>query len=403
MTATTRLERDLSTWLSETAMPQTPDYANDILATTSRTEQRPRWTFLGRWLPLGDVGIVRPAAGGTALRGIALLIVLGLLIAAIVAFAGSRQKAPPPPFGPAGNGLIAYDQAGSIFLVHPDRVAPRLIVAGAPGENHHPRWSLDGTRLVFIRESGRVQVLVVVDAAGLTLATSAPFIDVDSDSLMWSPDGTHIAIGAVGRLGRAIYLVDAGNGTDRDLGVDYDNLEMYWRPPDGRDLLFQSNGPDPGLSLVSVVDGTVRRVAPREVDGSFRPLGWTPDGRAILYQTTMSQPGRTFVLDVETGDEIELDVTFGHLSNDGTRVAGLDAFKRPCVVAITGGRCTVIPRAPAWEGTTSAGVTWSPDDRWIAISARGDAGSVWLLDPTGAIPPRQLVGGDSGSWQRATP
>jgi len=45
------LERDLTSWLDDIAVPRTPDYADEILQQTARVHQRPRWTFVGRWLP----------------------------------------------------------------------------------------------------------------------------------------------------------------------------------------------------------------------------------------------------------------------------------------------------------------------------------------------------------------
>jgi len=401
MTASTRLERDLSDWLSETAMPQTPDYVDDILAKTSRIHQRPRWSFVGRWLPIGNLSRIAPVSGRTVLRGVALVVLLGLILAAIAAFVGSRRSV-PPPFGLAGNGLLAYEQAGAIQIVHPKTLASQRVV-GASGNHHDPRWALDGTRLAFVRETAGRQVLVVADSVGRVLAVSQAFRDVDPDAIAWAPDGRQIAIGAARGQCRAIYLVDAVDGTLRDLGVDYDNLEVFWRPPDGRQLLFHTGGAEPGLRVVSVVDGTVERVPPNVVDPAMRPLGWTPDGQAVLYQQAVGSLREwTYVADLQTGTEARLDVAFGHVSNDGTRVAGLDAFDRPCVVAITGGACRAIPNAPGWIGTTGAAVSWSPDDRWIAILAP-DTGSIWLVDPTGAVAPSEVASGGPASWQRTAP
>jgi hypothetical protein len=242
MTAPTRLERELMDWLSETAMPRTPDYADDILATTSRTHQRPRWIFVRRWIPILNVGVASPIAGRTALRGMALLIVLGLLIAAVAAFVGSRRSV-PRPFGAAGNGLIAYDQAGSIYVFDADTLASTRIVGGTAA-NHHPRWSLDGTRLAFIREGRLGQAVVVADATGLVVSVSPAVGNIDSDSIMWSPDGRQIAIAGDAGGGRAIYLVDAVDGALRQPDLPYDTLEMYWRPPDGGDSDLRSGCPD---------------------------------------------------------------------------------------------------------------------------------------------------------------
>jgi hypothetical protein len=401
MTAPTRLERDLTAWLSETAMPQKPDYADDILAETSRTHQRPRWTFVGRWLPLPSVDQFRPDVGRNTLRTVALLVILGLLLAAVAAVAGSRRSG-PPPFGTAGNGLLAYDDAGTIRVIDADTLASRPI-GGGSGLEHDAAWALDGSRLAFLRESARGVVLVVADPAGRVLAVSEEFADIDSDTMEWSPDGRHIAIGASGRAGHAIYLVDALDGALEGLRLDYGGLEIFWRPPDGRQLLYFADGSEPGLRVASIGDGAVLHVPPEVVGRTLRPLGWTPDGRSILYQQADgSSRELTYVADLQTGTVTELDVSWGHVSNDGTRVVGLDGFDRPCVVAITGGVCEPIPNAPRWEGTTGAAVTWAPDDRWLAI-ASAETGAIWLMDLTGVAAPRRVVSSGTGSWQRVAP
>ena len=52
-------------------------------------------------------------------RTIALLALLGLLLAAAVTlYVGSRPRL-PAPFGPAANGLVAYGQLGEIWTVDP--------------------------------------------------------------------------------------------------------------------------------------------------------------------------------------------------------------------------------------------------------------------------------------------
>ena len=298
--------------------------------------------------------------------------------------------------------MLAFEHAGAIQVVRPDTLAAKAVV-GDSGRHHDPRWAPDGTRLASVRESAGDQVLVVTDTAGRVLTVSRAFADVDPDAIAWSPDGRQIAIGAAGRLGRAIYLVDAVDGRLRDLGVEYDYLDFFWRPPDGRQLLFHTDGAEPGLRVVSIVDGTVERVPPAVVDPTLRPLGWTPDGRAILYQQAVgSTPQWTYVADVQTGTVTRLDVAWGHVSNDGTRVVGLDALDRPCVVAITGGACRLIPKAPSWIGSTAAAVSWSPDDRWIAIHA-ADTGSIWLVDPTGCVAPREVASDGPATWQRSAP
>ena len=404
MTAPTRLERDLSAWLSETAMPQLPDYANDILDETSRIRQRPRWSFVSRWLPIRDQIPMIPAGGRIALRGIAVLVVLGLLLAAIVAVVGSRRTL-PSPFGRAGNGLLAFEQQGIIKLVEPETLAVRAIPVES-AKDHHPRWSRDGTRIAFLRQQVIAEVLVVADLEGRVISVSQPFYGVDPDSVKWSPDGRQIGLAANsgGRRPQAIYVVDAATGAHRELQVASGGLEFFWRPPDGRELLFRTGDTDGGLRVVSLEDGIVRRVPPAHVDPeTLRPLDWTPDGQSILYQqATSSLPELTYVANLQTGLETRLDVAYGHISNDGAMVAGIDSLDRLCVVAISGGPCRVLPGGVQVIGTTGAAVQWSPDDRWIAVSPAG-MDTVLVMDAVGTDLPRAIGIGGAPSWQRVAP
>jgi hypothetical protein len=398
MTAPARLEQDLTDWLRETAMPRTPDYTDEILEETARIRQRPRWTFVGRWVSLPDLRLNALVAGRPLLTAVSLLVVLALILAAVAAFFGGRRSL-PPPFGPAGNGLLAVSQAGDIVVVDPETMARRSVVAH-PALDRDARWSPDGTRLAFIREAADGLAVVITDAAGQTLAISEPYPDIDPDSLTWAPNGHEIAITPQGEV-RGIALIDAATGASRMVRVDYDGYEVHWRPPDGRQLLFRTMTPPGSLAVVSIEDGSVIPVPTGgQVPDSIRPLGWTPDGRAVLYQYNDGpDAGQTIVVDLETGAETRLDVTYGHVSNDGTRVAGLDRGGRFCVVEISGGPCKAIAGALAVEGTRGAGVSWSPDDRWIAVSES----PVWLVDPTGAIPPHIVADGGPAAWQRTSP
>jgi len=398
MSPSTHLERDLTAWLSETAMPHTPDYADEILDETARIRQRPRWTFARRWLPIPEVHVVSPVRGQTLLTGISLLVILGLILAALVAFVGGR-RALPPPFGLAGNGLLVASVAGDIVLVDSETMGARSIVAGA-ALDRDPHWALDGTRFAFLRETGDRQAVIVADVDGRVLSVTEPFSQIDSDSIAWSPDGRQIAIGADRGRTRVIYVIEAASGRARDVGVVYGGFEVYWRPPDGRQLLFRAADAGGGLAVVSVADDAVVRVPTGNDEMSdLRPLGWTPDGRSVLFQHDEGDLPRTIVVEMDTGAQVALDVGFGHVSNDGTRVAGASGLEQLCVSAITGGACEVLGNGIHVEGPHGASVVWSPDDRWIATGVN----PVRLVDPSNLVPPRVISFGGPGSWQRIAP
>ena len=84
--------------LEEIAPASRPAYLDAVLAQTARTSQRPRWTFIRRWLPM-DTAI--PRSSGLArvpVRMLFILLLLMLAIAAAVVWVGSRTRV-PPPFG----------------------------------------------------------------------------------------------------------------------------------------------------------------------------------------------------------------------------------------------------------------------------------------------------------------
>src|SRR5262245_46440728 len=164
-----RLDRDLTAWFVDTAMPHMPDYVDDILDQTEQIRQRPRWTFATRWLPAVAVERILPRAPRLAWRTIAIVALLALLAAAIV-YVGSRPRV-PSPFGLAANGLFVYSDRDDLFLLEYPSKVPRPLTSG-PVLDTDPRWSLDGTRISFLREQEDDTRLMVVDLAGHEIATS---------------------------------------------------------------------------------------------------------------------------------------------------------------------------------------------------------------------------------------
>ena len=144
-----RLERDLAAWFAETAAPGTPDWTPELIARVVATHQRPRWSFPGRWLPVLDVNRARLFPVSIPGRWVGLLAVLSIAVIGAVMIAGSRPRL-PAPFGLAANGIVAYGSGGDIYTVDPETGSRRAIVTG-PTDDHDPRFSLDGTKVAFLR------------------------------------------------------------------------------------------------------------------------------------------------------------------------------------------------------------------------------------------------------------
>lgn len=400
------LDRDLRAWFIDAPVPRTPGFRDDVLQQTAQLRQRPRWSFLERWLPVTVVRFRRRRAfPPVPWRTIGVLAALVLLLAAVAVYVGSQQERLPPPFGLAGSGQVAYAQNGDIFTVDPTTGIRREITSG-PEIDQEPRWSPDGTRLAFLRGTQLATALIVVDAmTGETIARSPSQPNVDTDTMAWSPDGRMITIDSVdGELN----VVDAATGSMTRLDLPYAFLDVYWRPPDGRQLLFlggsNPDAPDVSLYVADLDDpGSLQKIAGLPPGSNvLRPNGWADDGRKVVYTAgSFDYPLRTHVHDVATGIEVIIEAAFAHVSNDGQRIVALDDLARPCVASVYGGPCMPIgTRDEAFEGGHAAGVTWSPDDAWI-VTRGPDSAQAYLLDPDGQITDQPSWIDDGAiSWQR---
>lgn len=413
MTRHDGFERELTAWMVDVATPSVPDYLDDIVRSTARSRQRPRWTFPERWLPMSLVDFPAPRPTRTPWRMVAVLAVLAAILAAFVVVSSGNLRRIPAPFGLAANGLMAYATVGDVYVVDPESGARRPIATG-PEADHDPRWSPDGAKIAFLRDIQGIQqvVIVAVDGAGPSLVASRPIGTIDPDSFKWAPSGRELIVGAgMGSFG-GLVLVDSRDGAATTLPVDFQGLEPFWRPPDGGELLFLSDGPAIGaLSVYSVATRAVREVPlPPRTFHEIRPMGWTPDGRrAVVHVSTSLDQYETYLIDPETGAYDVLDVGFGHVSNGGDRVVGLRADGMNevlCVIDIDGtGPCQIfdLPGSTPW-GSHAEGLQWSPDDRWVVIQPGDDVRPVLLDARTGqTVTDADWITPGAESWQREAP
>jgi signal peptidase I len=199
-----RLEHSLPGLFEELADARTPDYLEAAIEGASSRPRRPSWTFPTRWLPM-EITTTRVPASRVPWRQLGVLALIAILLAAMLAvYIGSHQQRLPPPFGVAGNGLVAYAQKGDIFTVDPVTGVSTPIVTGKPYDSD-PRFSRDGTRVVFTRnEGGSIRLFASgTDGAAVTPITPGPVNLTGSrqgepwDQYQFAPDGRSVVVASI--------------------------------------------------------------------------------------------------------------------------------------------------------------------------------------------------------------
>jgi len=431
MTSERRFDQDLPNLLTQVAQAPAPEYRDLIVQRTARMRQRPAWTFPERWLPLSVVTSRAAVTPRVPLRivGVAVLLLIALGVGAVL-LAGS-QRHPPAPFGPARNGLVTYASNGDIYSVDPATGRSTVIIKG-PGDID-PRWSRDGTRLVFERQdlASGPGVLFVAQADGSDPVQVTPERISDITNYTFSPDGREILITA-GPYGTETVMIAAADGSGmRQLDLPGRVTDAAWRPPDGSEILFMDagadqSGTDSTIYAVNAVSGKVRTILKgADADGLFRGHpAWSPDGSRISFGEWPGLTGidvRTHVITANgTGDHL-LPMPTGAVwqaplswSNDGTRLLAIRGYTggleqaRPVIVPVDGSGPGIEITYPGGIDTgTITDWEWAPDDSSILGTPTNVSGTLIdqvLLDPvTGKVRTLPWASVSQPSWQRVAP
>ena len=354
-----RFEQQLPDALVDLATTSYPAYIDDVLAITARTPRRRAWRFPSRWFP-GVSGL--PAAGLRAvqLRPVAVLVLVLLLVVALIAvFVGTRPRL-PSPFGPARNGDIVYSANHAAYIVDEDGTS-RLLFDGE-GDEVGLTYSLDGTKLVFIRLVGGQEFLWVANADGSNQLQLLERPLVEPTGMVWSPDGRLIAIGPKISGASRIMIVPADGSPSTLLDLPFQARDPTWRPPDGRELAVRASiSGRAQLYVVAADDSSYREIGPPAaglfVDDMWDHQGaaWSPDGSRLAYNSIDAAPGaRGYEAGADHADDLRFRV----------HVIDPDGADR----AIGGPNTNVMESWPSW----------SPDGSLIAIERWRWAGSSWL-------------------------
>ncbi|MDX1531741.1 MAG: hypothetical protein R3362_09465, partial [Rhodothermales bacterium] len=338
---------------------------------------------------------------------------VALVLGGIVAGAFFRSSPPPPllavPFtsfpgeesepalSPDGERLaFVWDGGGEqevdLYVKQVGAETP-LRITDAPGRERSPAWSPDGRQVAFVRSLDGDHVVLTVPTLGGGEREIAEIDGTDVGGLVWSPDGTTLALSVQERPqgGFALYLLDVETRAVRRLTRPPRLARGDTEPafsPDGRHVAFVRSGTegDDAVFVVPVSGGEPRRVTTgsHEING----LDWDTRGGSIVYASVREGGAGLWRVSAAGGrpEWIASAGTagrIGHPSVSGGRLTYEQRSTETNVWSIgPRGRMARFIHSTRWDSHPSVG----PDGRIAFASERSGTREIWTADPDGTHP-----------------
>ena len=407
MNTTHDLERDLGRWMEEVAPRRAPqDLASIVVERTRSMRPRPGWLARLMEPPMNTTLLFgRGRIAGQPASLILLALLLLALIVGVVAVGSQLLRRPtlPPPFGVAGNGLMAANVGGQILVMQPDGAGVRpldLPFTGLTGIS----FSRDGTKLAAWStpdQGSQAELSLIVanvDGSGafeVEPGTGISRPDGTVGRIEWSPEDRRLAFsdGA-----DTLYVADIDERRIRAIGTpDKARRDPAWSP-DGR-LAYRCELSDGSLHLcVMDADGTREQVLETSPGTlwAFQGSSWSPDGKHIAYTVDDGSGYDVATIDVDTGQEriltgqTAVHTIFPLWTPDGEHVVFASG-----IVRADGSGLRI------YEDGGCSSMEPSPDGRFVACLTE-DRLLLWPVDggePT-TIRLEGAGDGDDVSWQR---
>ena len=270
---------------------------------------------------------------------------------------GTDMEAVPSPDGRQ----IALQLWQHIWILDVDSSEARPLTnpITPPEEHWFPRWSPDGSSIVFFSLRTDAGLSVVPTSGG----TPAQLTEGEFDAwASWSPDGKTIVFD---RLFGSLWTIPAEGGTPKCITDDTIQAQQPSWSPDGKWIAFSSSG---HLSIIAPDGSSLKQVTKGNKD---QAPSWSPDGKNICFVSNRNGDYQVWTVSVKDRTlsqvtDIPGDANMPLWHPSGKSIVFTHSSRPPLkIVPATGG----IPKPVVkTSGMDVRPIGWLPDDQSLVYS-----------------------------------